>query len=114
MFMYGNWNPIGYSDPYGNPYNEPVRPKSYRITRQQILESLRRMYCPSDLVVVEFETDRARHICPGTHHIKILNKDVANVRVPIDYGMIDVVPVEVIFCPNCKKLIVNRYSLEVL
>ena len=112
--MYGEWNGMGYGEFYGNPYRDPSVYKPHRITRQQILAVLSNMYCPSDLVVAEFETIRARHICPGSHHIKILNKDIANVRVPVDYGMIDVIPVEVIFCPNCKKLIVNRYSLEVL
>ena len=64
--------------------------------------------CSSYEVVEEFETSMTRHICPGSKVIKLLNKAV--IPVPTSRGMINV---EVFFCPMCKKLIINKASMEV-
>lgn len=57
----------------------------------------------------EFETQNTRHICAGTTRIQILPVNIFNVPTPNG-----VVPVEVIWCPNCRKLIVNRSTLELI
>lgn len=65
--------------------------------------------CTSVEMVDEFETVRARHICLGTRVIKLLDK--IYVPVPTTKGMLNV---EVFLCPICRKLIINKSSMEVL
>lgn len=57
----------------------------------------------------EFETRSTRHICLGSNIIQILPVNIFNVPTPNG-----VVPVEVIWCANCRKLIVNRSTLEII
>lgn len=57
----------------------------------------------------EFETRSTRHICLGSNIIQILPVNIFNVPTPNG-----VVPVEIIWCANCRKLIVNRSTLEII
>lgn len=97
-------NPYGYADGMPGVY------KGRTVTKKMLLD-----YIVSDLgatVVVqcdEFETRNTRHICQGSNNIQILPVRVYNVPTP--NGL---VPVEVIWCENCRKLIVNRSSLELI
>lgn len=59
-------------------------------------------------VIEEFETPRTRHICQGSSVIQLLDKRV--IPVLTTKGMINV---EVFFCCYCRKLIINRSSMEV-
>lgn len=55
----------------------------------------------------EFSHPNTRHISPGTKEIKILQKQMFTVpTINGDYV------VEIFWCPNCGKLIVNSNSLQ--
>lgn len=60
-------------------------------------------------LVDDFETLKARHICQGTTMIQLLDRRY--VPVPTTKGMINV---EVFFCTNCRKLIINRSSMDMV
>lgn len=57
----------------------------------------------------EFETQSTRHICPGERVIRIIQKNIFG--VPTTKGM---VYAEIIFCPNCGKLIINKNSINLI
>lgn len=117
------WNPFnqnnnqGY-DVYGDPYGVQGYRGQYggqyggqgsmRVTKQDLVNYIVQNLGASDVVKCdEFETPKTRHICPGTKQILILNQDVFNVPTP--QGL---VPVGVFFCPNCRKLWIDKNTLD--
>ena len=77
-------------------------------TKQSIKNYLAMYFNCSDMELVEgFDTLRTRHICQGSNQIVLLNKFC--IPVPTSRGMI---AVETFFCQRCRKLIVNKESLE--
>lgn len=96
--MYENF---GYGYPNGQMGISP--------TKQSIKDYVCLMAnCSSVDMVDEFDTLKARHICQGSKVISLLSKDF--IPVPTTKGMINV---EVFFCPMCRKLIINKASMEV-
>lgn len=65
--------------------------------------------CSSVEMVDEFDTLRTRHICPNQKYINLLDKSY--VPVPTSKGMVNV---EIFFCPICRKLIINKSSMEII
>lgn len=59
--------------------------------------------------VDEFETQCARHICPGERVIRLIQKNTFG--IPTVNGM---VYAEIIYCGNCGKLLINKNSISVL
>lgn len=80
------------------------------VTKKMLLECIAGSLGASEVVQCdEFETRSTRHICLGSNIIQILPVNIFNVPTPNG-----VVPVEVIWCANCRKLIVNRSTLEII
>lgn len=105
---------FGVIGPSGLPYANPTREwgKMGKATRASVTEWLRQYFNPRELIVVDaFETEKARHICPGTKKIVLLDKNVCSVPI-MEEGMDSRVDVEVFWCPLCAELIVNKQSLE--
>ena len=104
----------------GNPYGMPGMQQGMGLqgmemqgrnhtTKREILEYIKMFAGTQDLEQVDsFETLRARHICAGTNIIKILDKNV--IEVPLNQG--GSILVETFFCPMCRKILVNKQSLE--
>lgn len=99
-FMYGDM----YTGVVQNGYqNKPV-------TKRYLIDYISNYYQTGDVNLVDgFETNYTRHICNGGNKIQILNSFVFNVPTPNG-----IVSVNVIYCPNCRKLIIDRNSLEVI
>lgn len=116
-------NGMGY-DEFGNPvgmnggcfpnqgmYGQPsgVQSMGRRMTKRDIIEILRYNYGASDVVQVDdFDSERARHVCQGGTQILLLDKTVQ----PMQVSDFETIQVEVFFCPQCRKLIVNKSSLD--
>ena len=64
--------------------------------------------CTSVEMISEFYTMKARHICPNSHMIVLLEKSF--IPVPTSKGIVNV---EIFLCPRCGKLMINKTSLEV-
>lgn len=80
------------------------------VTKKMLLDYIVANLGASEWVVCdEFETRSTRHICPGSNKIQIIPVNIFNVPTPNG-----IVPVEVIWCPICRKLIVNRSTLEII
>ena len=91
----------------GMPMNTGIAP-----TKRSIIDFIcLNTQCSSYVLVDEFESLRARHICPAISqkNIWLLEKDT--IPVPTTKGMIGV---EVFFCPYCRKLYINKSSLEII
>lgn len=103
---YDNFN-MGNNSMYGQrKYNGGKR----ALTRKYLLEYITNFYGASSVVQVnEFETNYARHICQGTTDIKVLQP--IPFTIPTENGN---VVANIFFCENCRKLIVDRSSIEVL
>lgn len=95
--MYGNGNNVDFMN--------GVSPTKKSIKDYLCLSS----GCTDAVLVDEFETMRARHICRGSCFIQLLDKQI--VPVPTSQGVVNV---EVFFCPRCGKLIINNSSLELI
>lgn len=80
-----------------------------RATRRDVLNYISNYFMTTDIVVVnEFETLRARHVCPGGRIIWLLEKFV----LPVPVGYETYINVELFRCQCCGKVIVNRNSLD--
>lgn len=95
--MYGNVNNVDFMD--------GVSPTKKSIKDYLCLYS----GCTDVVLIDDFETVRARHICKGSCFIQLLDKQV--VPVPTSQGIVNV---EVFFCSRCGKLIINNSSLELI
>ena len=77
-------------------------------TKQSIKNYIAMYSNCSDIEMVDsFETLKARHVCPGTNMVILLDK--MYIPVPTSRGMVNV---ETFFCQRCRKLIVNKESME--
>lgn len=104
--MFNNFN----QPPYPNPMYSGGQYKPHKPTKKDLENYIAGSLGASEVIKVDdFETLRTRHICKGTTNIQILEKRIFN--VPTDYGMIGV---ETIFCPCCRKLLINKESLEIM
>lgn len=93
---------------YQQGFNE--RGHGGTVSRMDIIHYLSNYFCASEVVLVdEFETRMARHICQGTNIIQLLKVFVF--YVPTVKG---IVPVEIVYCNYCRKLIINKNSIELL
>lgn len=100
---YPQYNPGGYGDMSGMYTGRTV-------TKKMLLEFIVGSLGAVEVVQCdEFETRSTRHICAGSNKIQILPVNIFNVPTPNG-----AVSVEVIWCPNCRKLIVNRSTLEII
>lgn len=112
---------LGYSpymaecDPFGNPYGNPYggayqQQHVKKTTKRDILNYLMMQAGTQDIVQVDdFETPKARHICKGTKEIKVL--DMFTIGVPTTEGMLNV---RYFLCPMCRRLIIDKQSLEMI
>lgn len=97
-----NYNQNGYYD-----YNW-----SGTVTRKAIVDYMKASLGTENVVSVdEFETMKARHVCKNSRIKKIVLLDKTVFNVPTVKGY---VPVEVFWCPECRELIVNKSSLDIL
>lgn len=91
---------------YGYGYGGYVK----KTTRKDIVENLRCMYNASDVVLVdEFDSMKTRHVCPDGKVIHLLDK----IQCPMQFPD-GVIMAEVFYCRLCRKLIVNRSSIEIM
>lgn len=85
--------------------------KVHKPTKKEIIDSL--VYYLGGVSEVEsvdeFETMQTRHICHGTKNIQVLSRCMCPVQT-----MAGTANVEYFFCPQCRKLIINRSSVELL
>ena len=87
-----------------NMVNAPVPTKKF------LVDMLVKYLGANEVVKVDdFETVNTRHICRGSKNLVVLSK--MTYSVPTQYGC---VPVEYFLCPNCRKLIINNSSLDVV
>lgn len=102
-------DPIINGEMYGQPF--PQMGNGYgtvRVTKQDLVNFIVQNLQASEVVRCdEFETAMTRHICPGTKNIVLLKSDTFNVPTPNG-----IVPVRVIFCPNCRKLWIDKNTLD--
>lgn len=96
---------VGYNGMAGG-YSE--YPQQVRVTKKDLVDYIAGNLNASEVVKAdEFETRMTRHICPGTTNIQLLQSDIFNVPTPNG-----IVPVGVIFCPNCRKLWIDKNTLD--
>lgn len=89
-------------------YGQYGNPGSVRVTKQDLVTYITQNLGASEIVKCdEFETLMTRHICPGTKKVILLKSDTFNVPTP--NGL---VPVRVIFCQNCRKLWIDKNTLD--
>lgn len=82
-----------------------------KVTKRDIVDYIKRIYNTENVVMVdEMETRNARHICPQGKIINILPVYAQPVQLP-SVGYINV---NVVYCRNCGKLIIDKNSLEML
>lgn len=90
----------------------------YGVTRKDIINWLCGYFNASDYVLVdEFESNVARHICKGSRAISLLQENTVNVPIPDKNNPMvpcAVIPVNVFFCGYCGKLIINKQSLDLV
>lgn len=83
-------------------------PHMRKTTKKDILEYLQMRSGASEIVQIdEFETQRTRHICQGSKRIVVLEKGTE--PVPTSDGCVFA---EYFLCNNCRKLIINKQSIE--
>lgn len=125
MYYNGNNHPMFPNDPYQNNYgNGNMYQNGYNgynqgcngyggrraVTKKMLLDTIVSFYGACDVVQVdEFETDYTRHICQGGNKIQILN--VIHFNIPTEMGP---VVANIFYCPNCRKLIIDKSSLEIM
>ena len=90
-------------------YNQQMANQQFRNpTKKEIMDCLIASTGANEVIKVdEFETLQTRHICQGTHCIQVLQKSIFPVQMA--GGTLGV---EYFFCPNCRKLIVNKSSMD--
>ena len=82
--------------------------KMRKTTRKDILMYLQTRAASNDVVTVDdFETESTRHICRSTKEIKLLTKGIE--AVPTSEGVLHV---EYFLCPVCRRLILNKNTLD--
>lgn len=82
-----------------------------RTTRKDILDFIQMSTNCSDLVLVEdFDSTIARHICLGGKKIQLLPKQVYNLITNEGYT----VNINYFFCPMCRKCIVDKNSIDLI
>lgn len=84
-------------------------------TKKDIIDMLCMNFGVSELVKVdEFESTNTRHICNGIPEINILPVMTYTITVPTKMGDVGIVSPRYVFCPRCRKMILDRNSIEVL
>lgn len=113
--MYNNFNMFNnpifpQGQPQGYPQGYPHPPKIHKPTKKEIRDYIINQLNPSEVINVDdFETLNTRHICKNSKVVSILSKQVYS--VPSDIGFVNV---EIIFCNACRKLIINKSSLDLV
>ena len=80
------------------------------VTKKMLVDYMTQYLGANEVVMVdEFETPNTRHICNGSKVIQVLQKDTF--VIPTDNGPVNA---EVIWCPQCRKLIINRASIDLI
>lgn len=86
----------------------PGYPKPPKVTKKSLVEYLTVKFNAKTVKQVdEFDSLRQRHICPGEHNIRLLDKISETIETPEGF-----VYAEVFFCYNCGMLIINKSSIE--
>lgn len=108
--MFNNiWNQNGGFVPPPNNGYQGIR-KPHRPTKKELQDFIAFQLNASEVIRVDdFETLNTRHICMGTKKIQILSKQPY--IVPSEVGNITV---EIVYCPQCRKLLLNKNSLEII
>lgn len=66
---------------------------------------------PNNVVMLdEFESPIARHVCSASGNPMILTLNVGKYNVPTDMGCVSV---QYVGCPYCRKLMIDKSSLDV-
>ena len=82
------------------------------VSRKDIINFLVYSLGASSYVLVdEFETVKARHVCPGTTQIRLLEKRQYPVVLP---NNIDQIIVDYFMCDQCRKLFLDKDSVTVV
>lgn len=93
---------------YQNQMQTQQAQRMRKTTKKDILEYLQMRSGAREVVQVdEFETQRTRHICQGSKKIVVLEKGTEPVQTSEGF-----IFAEYFLCNNCKKLIINKQSIE--
>lgn len=85
-------------------------PNLQRVSKKEMVNTLAMYLSANEVVLVDdFDSDQQRHVCMNGTKILVLNKSVYPIQLPQGF-----VHVEYFMCPYCRKLIINKLSLEVL
>lgn len=88
-----------------------MRVNGMTITKKMLVDYISESLGALSVVYVdEFEGNVTRHICTGGNQIQVLQSNVFN--VPLADG--SNVGVEIFWCPNCRKVIINKSSLDLI
>ena len=89
-------------------YNQNNMNAPRKLHKKDIVDILQGTLGATEVVKVEsFDTERTRHICTGGRVINIIGKSYRS--FPSESGMVNV---EYFYCPNCRKLILNKSTLD--
>lgn len=81
-----------------------------KTTRKDIIEWFQYTFNTRNIVQIdEFETQRARHICPNTKTIRVLELNTYNLQTSEG-----ILPVRYFYCPLCGELILDKSSLQMI
>lgn len=81
------------------------------ISRKEIVDYICAMLGTGNVVLLdEFETDKARHICRGGKDIVIMSREYMDVALPDG----NYITAEYYLCRSCGKLLLNKNSLTLV
>lgn len=87
---------------------QPQQQYTVKPTKKAVIDFIKSDLQPSEVIMVEsFETFKTRHICRGTNTIQLLES--CDYVVPTIEGN---VIVRIIWCPNCRKLLIDKSSVD--
>lgn len=82
------------------------------VSRKMLVDYIQRTLSASSVVILDdFDTVTARHICHGAMQIRLLPRDMMTVVLP---NGIDCIDVDYYFCRNCGKLFLNKSSITLV
>lgn len=90
-------------------------PRYHKPTKKEIRDYIVNQLNPSEVINVDdFETLNTRHICRGSKVVSVLGKQVYSVPMQVFSDEMGYINVEIVFCPTCRKLLINKSSLDLV